>query len=64
MIKSAPLCLCKKKIRIFAAAEPAISARKGGANAPLPGAKKAEPDISEGFRLNEMPRAHRPSLRA
>lgn len=41
-----------------------ISARKGGANAPLPGAKKAEPDISEGFRLNEMPRAHRPSLRA
>lgn len=57
MIKSAPLCLCKKKIRIFAAAEPAISARKGGANAPLPGAKKAEPDISEGFRLNEMPRA-------
>lgn len=57
MIKSAPLCLCKKKIRIFAAAEPAISARKGGA-------KKAEPDISEGFRLNEMPRAQRPSLRA
>lgn len=41
-----------------------ISARKGGANAPLPGAKKAEPDISEGFRLNEMPRAQRPSLRA
>lgn len=64
MIKSAPLCLCKKKIRIFAAAEPAISARKGGANAPLPGVKKAEPDIAEGFRLNEMPRAQRPSLRA
>ena len=28
------------------------------------GAKKAEPDISEGFRLNEMPRAQRPYLRA
>lgn len=46
MIKSAPQCLCKKKIRIFAAAEPAISARKGGANAPLPAAQKKRNPIS------------------
>lgn len=64
MIKSAPLCLCKKKIRIFTAAEPPFPRAKAARTRRCPRAKKAEPDISEGFRLNEMPRAQRPYLRA
>lgn len=55
MIKSAPICLCKKKIRIFAAAPPFALAQSRVWKVSLrAGAKKAEPGSAGEFRPNIM----------
>lgn len=55
MIKSAPICLCKKKIRIFAAAPPFARAQsRVWKISQRAGAKKAEPGSAGEFRPNGM----------